>query len=95
MNFNQLVEYINEQFRKEFVQTDEEVPADHISVAASDWKDFAEFLRNDEHLFFDAMMCITGVDYGEESDLGVIYNLHSMKHNHKLEVRITISGINR
>jgi NADH:ubiquinone oxidoreductase subunit C len=66
MNFNQLVEYINEQFRKEFIQTGEESPADHISVAASDWKDFAEFLRNDEHLFFDAMMCITGVDYGEK-----------------------------
>ena len=90
MHFKQLVEYINEQFRKEFVQTGEEAPADHISVATADWKAFAEFLKNDEQLFFDAMMCITGGDYGEESDLGVIYNLHSMKHNHKLEVRINL-----
>lgn len=36
-------------------------------------------------------MCITGVDYGvDDSHLGVIYNLHSMKHLHKVEVRVAV-----
>ncbi|MFQ6607452.1 MAG: NADH-quinone oxidoreductase subunit C [Fidelibacterota bacterium] len=90
MDFTEQVNYINEHFREGFIDTGEEAPADHILVAPADWKNFAEFLRNDENLFFDALMCITGVDFGEESDLGVIYNLHSMQHNHKIEIRIIL-----
>ena len=37
------------------------------------------------------MMCITGIDEGIDStNLGVVYNLHSMKYNHKIEIYIPV-----
>lgn len=91
MNFLELVNYINSNFVKNFVPVEAEAPADHIDCPADRWRSLAEFLRSDEDMEFDSMMCITGVDYGgEEGNLGVIYNLFSMSHQHKLEVRVTV-----
>ncbi len=43
-------------------------------------------LREKEETFFDYLMCLTGVDLGQ--DLGVIYHLHSTRHRHTIVVRV-------
>ncbi|MFQ6616128.1 MAG: NADH-quinone oxidoreductase subunit C [Fidelibacterota bacterium] len=95
MEFKEIAQHIEEHFGESFLPSQEDIPADHLAVPPSRWGDLAPFLRNDERLRFDSLMCITGLDYGvEDSDLGVIYDLHSMKHLHKLEVRIRVPKAN-
>tara|TARA_B100000315_G_C14595801_1_gene599181 strand:- start:20137 stop:20634 length:498 start_codon:yes stop_codon:yes gene_type:complete len=95
MTFPEIVEYINENFKQDFVPTGEDAPVAHIQVSSDDWKELAPFLKNDDKLFFDSMMCITGLDEGaEEENLTAIYNLHSMNNLHKLEVRISVPKSN-
>lgn len=50
----------------------------------------AKFLRDDKSLAFDSLMCLSGMDYGAESSLGVVYSLYSMKHRHKITVRVDL-----
>ncbi|MDP6966975.1 MAG: NADH-quinone oxidoreductase subunit C [Candidatus Marinimicrobia bacterium] len=91
MQLNEIISYINDQFREDLIPGGEDEPADYIAVSPADWCELARFLYHDDKLKFDSMMCITGVDYGEEENLAVIYNLHSMTHAHKLEVRMPVS----
>ena len=90
MDFVGIVESINAKFGKDFASIDEEVSEETVRITPEQWGQLAPFLREEPELFFDAMMCITGIDEGEDSEnLAVVYNLHSMKHNHKLEVYVS------
>ena len=89
MDFAGIVELINSKFGDGFAAVEEEAAPETVQVSPSQWGELAPFLREGESLSFDAMMCITGIDEGAESEnLAVVYNLHSMKHRHKLEVLI-------
>ena len=92
MDFPGILEYLNNSLGKDFLIIDEELPPETVKVSAQNWNRLASFLREDEQLLFDAMMCITGIDEGIESEyLAVMYNLHSMKCKHKIEVYIQVS----
>ena len=91
MDYREIVDYINRNFNELYSPDTREEPAEVLRVSPKDWTELAYFLRDDENLLFDSMMCITGIDYGiEDENLGVAYNLHSMTHHHKLEVRIDV-----
>ena len=62
---------------------------DHIQIQSKNWLVVSTYLRDDPACLFDSLQCITGVDLGEESDLEVRYNLHSMTHRHAVEIRIS------
>ena len=62
---------------------------DHIQIQSKNWLVISTYLRDDPACLFDSLQCITGVDLGEESDLEVRYNLHSMTHRHAVEIRIS------
>jgi len=63
-----------------------------IVVAPHRVREVALFLRDEEALQFDVLMCLSGMDY-TAGKLGVVYHLHSMKHNHKivLKAMVTVS----
>lgn len=61
----------------------------HIQIQPKNWLIISIYLRDDPGCLFDSLQCITGVDLGEESDLEVRYNLHSMTHRHAVEIRIS------
>ena len=91
MDFPGILEYLNNSLGKDFLIIDEELPPETVKVSAQNWNRLASFLREDEQFLFDAMMCITGIDEGIESEyLAVMYNLHSMKYKHKIEVYIQV-----
>lgn len=46
----------------------------------------ARFLRDEEGLSFDSLMCLSGVDYKER--FAVAYHLHSMKERHHLGLKV-------
>lgn len=69
---------------------DQEASNGHIQIKGEQWQDIALYLRDDPDYLFDSLQCITGYDFGEGEDLEVRYNLHSMSHNHTVEVRIKL-----
>ena len=89
MNNTEIIKKIKSSFKN--VSVDEN-HSQRIIVSSNEWEELSKFLKNDYELFFDSMMCITGIDEGIESEyLAVMYNLHSMKYKHKIEVYIQIS----
>ena len=59
-------------------------------VAPERIKDVAQFMRDDEKMAFDYLMCLSGVDY-TGGKLGVVYHLSSMKWNHKFTLKVEVS----
>jgi NADH-quinone oxidoreductase subunit C len=62
----------------------------YIKVASEKVKDVVLFLRDNEKTQFDALMCLSGVDY-TGGKLGVVYHLHSMKWNHKIVLKVELT----
>jgi len=54
MTFQEIIQHINENFKQDFVPTEEDAPATHMQVSSDNWKELAPFLRNDDKLFFDS-----------------------------------------
>ena len=89
ISFNQtLCKKISEKFSDSI---DGDPNNDWIQLKPENWLKIAKWLKSDEELSFDSLQCNTGMDLGE----GVLesrYNLHSMKHLHKVEIRIKVSA---
>jgi NADH-quinone oxidoreductase subunit C len=64
-----------------------------VKVAPDKIKDVALFLRDDERLQFDLLMCLSGVDY-TGGKLGVVYHLNSMKLNQKIVLKVDMTAEN-
>jgi NADH-quinone oxidoreductase subunit C len=61
-----------------------------VKVEAGEILAIAAFLKADPDCAFTSLMCLSGVDYGAEDLLGVIYNLHAMQHNHRITLRVDL-----
>lgn len=59
-----------------------------IKIQSGNIKDVASFVRDNEQLKFDYLMCLSGVDY--KGRLGVTYNLYSMVHRHKIVLKVEV-----
>ncbi len=57
----------------------------NINIDAKDWLPFAKQLRNDTSLFFDAMFCLTCIDW--KTHLTMVYHLTSTKFRHNIVVK--------
>lgn len=90
MIINQKVSDILEKQFPGVVIIPEESHNDHIQLLPDNWNEIAKYLKNNAELKFDSCQCITGVDLGIEENLEVRYNFHSMKHKHKIEIRIAV-----
>ena len=65
--------------------------ANFVKVNALNWHEIATFLKEDEQLKFDYLMCISSYDKGDKVKYGVAYNFKSTSLNHYLEIRIEVS----
>jgi len=84
-----LTEKVSAVIAKKFpniIESDEE--NSHIQMKGKNWFEIAQYLRDNPDFLFDSLQCVTGYDFGENEDLEVRYNLHSMTHNHAIEIRI-------
>lgn len=58
-------------------------------VDTSKWVDIALFMRDDSRLKFNYMACLSGVDYPEQNQLGIVCNLESIGHHtHRIAVKV-------
>lgn len=60
-----------------------------VLVAPGKMGDIARFLRDTGGMDFDALMCLSGLDIGDNK-FRVVYHLHSMKWNHKFTIKLDI-----
>lgn len=59
-----------------------------IIVPAAEAHALLKFLKDDEDMSFDSLMCLSGADTGRE--LWVVYHLHSLTHLHKVAIKVVL-----
>jgi NADH-quinone oxidoreductase subunit C len=57
----------------------------YVEVDGPSLADIAGYLKDDEGLLFDSLICLSAVDRGD--DYAVVYHLHSMRHLHRLVLK--------
>lgn len=65
-----------------------------LQVAAEHLLELVQGLRERRELSFEMLSNITGIDMGEGT-LAVKYNLYSFKHNHRVQLTVTVPWANR
>ena len=83
MNKAELTEYLKDLDKES--ETREGRQYTEVTAQPARLHELAVKLRENEELNFDFLVCITGMDYGQE--LGVVYHLRSTKHGHELVVK--------
>jgi NADH-quinone oxidoreductase subunit C len=87
----EILEYLAEKFPgSEFEALQSDVGPMRIKVPASILKDVAKVLRDDEQLLFNTLMCLSGLHYPKEEEMGVAYHLHSTRLGHSLALNVRI-----
>lgn len=77
------------EFGNSITEFSDEPFARFIVVDGPAWYQIAEYLKADPDLFFDSLMCITGVDQGPKKEtMEVVYDLFSMRHRHKITIKV-------
>ena len=85
----ELHQILSGQFGEEAceLKADEKV-APWIIVKPNLIRDIAKYLRDEKGLRFDSLMCLSGVHYQKENELGVTYHLYSTTEKHKLTLKV-------
>ena len=91
MDFAGILTAINTKFGDGFATVDEEAAPETVRVSSSQWGELAPFLREEDTLSFDAMMCITGIDEGAESAVFTVSGSMSLDEYREI-LRIFRSG---
>lgn len=81
---------IEEKFPGKVLNVASEAIDPWVEIDPSSLEEIMIFLKSEE-LDFDELMCLSGVDYGEENELGVTYHLCSMAKGIKCTVKVSVS----
>lgn len=65
----------------------------YAKVKPENVREVAYFLRDDNELKFDYLMCLSGIDLGKGL-LGVVYHLNSISKKHKFTIKVEVSREN-
>lgn len=82
---------LQERFGEDILVFKGEAADPSITVAVSAVHAVGEYLRHDPTTLFDSLMCLSGVDYGPDKSLGVVYHLHSTTHLHKITLKVEVA----
>ena len=81
---------VRDQFGAAVQEFNGEAVDPSIVVTASAVHEVGMYLRHEPDLQFDALMCLSGVDYGPEKALGVVYHLFSTSQRHKITLKVEV-----
>ena len=85
-SFQKMKDMLSNEFPGEIDEIHED---DILYLKPDKWLEIAKWLKSESSLFFDSLQCQMGIDVGNDM-LESRYNLHSMEHDHYLEVRIKV-----
>jgi NADH-quinone oxidoreductase subunit C len=86
----EIYQKLQERFGAQILEWDSAAAAPSIRVAASAIHEIGVHMRHDPDLQFDSLMCLSGVDYGPEKSLGVVYHLFSTTKRHKITLKVEV-----
>lgn len=85
MDLKAIFELLSNKFPQSQLVFEEINPEPIIRVPVEIMTKIAQELRDNPQLNFTSLMCLSGLETAEEFQ--VVYNLYSMKHNHKCHLR--------
>jgi NADH-quinone oxidoreductase subunit C len=93
MSDKKIIERIKSQHSNIVIDSHDFRDDQTVTVKKDCGNDFFKFLRDDAELAFNFLMDITAVDYASKKDerFEVVYHLYSLKHNHRLRIKIPVS----
>jgi NADH-quinone oxidoreductase subunit C len=79
---------IKERFGERITEINVEAADPHCIVEPAAIAEVAAFVRDDPDLELTSLMCLSGVDYGDQ--LGVVYSLHSIPKGHRFCLKVLL-----
>ena len=86
----QIHDKLCQQFASQVLDFDADATDPCIVVEAAAVHDIGVFLRHEPDLSFDSLLCLSGVDYGPDKQLGVVYHLFSMSQRHAITLKVDV-----
>jgi NADH-quinone oxidoreductase subunit C len=85
-----VISLLKSQFGNDIEQN--EIPSDMpvLKVKKTVIRDVLLFLHDNAELQFGFLTTLCGMHYPEDSQLGVVYHLHSFVNNHRIRVKTTV-----
>ena len=92
MSDKKIIERIKEQYASALIDSHDFRGDQTVTMKKDCGSEFFQFLRDDSELAFNFLMDITAVDYLSKKDerFEVVYHFYSLKHNHRLRVKIPV-----
>lgn len=85
----EIFEKLKSDCSNQVIEFNDSQPTDaFIVIESKDLFEICHYLRDEESLQFDYLMCLSGMDYAE--NLGVVYHLYSMKYGHKIVLKVIV-----
>ncbi|MBT5027422.1 MAG: NADH-quinone oxidoreductase subunit C [Nitrospinaceae bacterium] len=93
MSDNKIIERIKSQYGSLIIDSHDFRGDQTVTVKKDCTIEFFKFLRDDSELDFNFLMDLTAVDYASKKDdrFEVVYHFYSLKHNHRLRIKIPVS----
>lgn len=90
MTAEQISNYLSDSFGDGIEYVEVETGQPWLNISPAILRALAKTLRDDEQLRFNTLMCLSGVHYQKEEELGVTYHLHSTIHGHTLVLKVRV-----
>lgn len=90
MSFEEIKKLLISQFGEDtFIEVNPKTDQPVLQIPVKYLVEICRFLNEDEQLFFDYLVCVTGIDNGpEKGTLEVIYHLTSIPYQHNLVFKV-------
>lgn len=89
MKIEEIYKKLKKSFGDKILEIDLEILEPVVGVEPQAIAEVCGFLKSDPDLKFTSLMCLSSIDLDEENLLAV-YHLHSMEHNHKITLGVTV-----
>ncbi len=87
----EIFEYLKNEFGEDALTFEKgDIGDPWILVDAASIKSVSKFLRDDPGMRFNTLMCLSGLHYPKEEELGVVYNLHSTELNQTITLKVRV-----
>lgn len=89
MTIDEIIKHLQDTFPEAGLVEEDTKPDKVLRVSASALHQVCLALRDDPALAFNCLMCLSGLEMGDE--LQTVYHLYSMNHRHKFTIRCGVS----
>ena len=90
MTSEEICHTLQERFGEHILSSNATALDPYVVVEASALHEVGAHLLSDPDMQFDSLMCLSGVDYGPDKTLGVVYNFHSTTLRHKMTLKVAV-----